>query len=226
MEADWSAEIAPGLPRIIVPWSAESTAQDPASTETLTWQDLRLAGPQLDAAIQSIPAAAQESALAAALRTLHAPGSPWFTSKCDLWTAAPHDPANLNDPANPNDPPDPYEFDAADLVTAPVTYPHPAPLHLCASYLDILSSNPALFASFPAHEKLLNQLIATLRNQPQPHARVDLILRAARIHATDGFAFTAYAAGCGLTAPHAHHAWRQALARLIHALQTCPLPNQ
>lgn len=219
MEADWSAEIAPGLPRIIVPWSAETVTPDPASNETLTWSDLRLAGPQLDAAIQSIPAAAQQPALAAALRTLHAPQSAWFTSKCDLWTTTP------DDPSNPNDPPDPYEFDAADLVTASATYPNSAPLHLCASYLDILSSNPALFASFPAQEHFLNQLTATLRNLPQPHARIDLILRAARIHATEGFAFTAYAAGCGLTATDAHHAWQQALARLIHALQTCPLPT-
>lgn len=203
MEADWSAEIAPGLPEIIVPWSAI----DPASNQTLTWQDLRHAGPQVEAAIQSIPAAATQPALAHALRALHTPNSPWFTSKCDLWTTTPADP----------DPPDPYEFDAADLVTDTATYP--APLHLCASYLDILSASATLFESFPAHEALLTQLTATLRAQPQPHARVDLVLRAARIHNTSGYAFTAYAAGCGLTAPDAHRAWQQALAHFIAALR-------
>jgi hypothetical protein len=194
MEADWSAEIAPGLPEIVVPWSSDDSEQ------TLAWRDLRLAGPQLEAAIQSIPSAAAEPALAAALRTLHAPGSPWFTSKCDLWTSTPADP----------DAPDPYEFGAVDLA--------PAPLYLCASYLDILSANPDIFASFAAHETYLTQLSTTLRAQPQPHARVDLILRAARIHADHGYAFTAYAAGCGLTATDAHRAWQQTLAHLVMAL--------
>ena len=198
MEADWSADIAPGLPEIAIPWSSIDTE------ETLTWRDLRLAGPQLDHAIQSIPSAAAEPALAAALRTLHAPGSPWFTSKCDLWTTTPADLSYENAA------PDPYEFDAADLA--------PAPLYLCASYIDVLSVNPDLFASFSAHEDLLNAVIATLRAQPHPHARVDLILRAARIHNNHGFAFTAYSAGCGLTATDAHHAWQHALGHLIGAL--------
>lgn len=198
MEADWSAEIAPGLPEIIVPWAADDPIQ--TADETLTWCDLRLVGPQLEAAIQSIPFAAQEPALAAALRALHQPDSPWFTSKCDFWTATPAYP----------DTPDPWEFDAADLA--------PAPLYLCASYLDILAHDAAPFASFAAHEALLNAVVAKLRAQPQPHARVDFVLRAARAHDVEGFAFTAYAAGCGLTAADAHRAWQQALARVIAAL--------
>lgn len=197
MEADWSAEIAQGLPEIIVPWSSSHEAD-----ETLAWRDLRLAGPQLEAAIQSIPSAADEPALAAALSTLHAPGSLWFTSKCDFWTTTPADPSA----------PDPYEYDAADLA--------PAPLHLCASYLDLLSGDLTLFASFADHEKLLTALTGTLRAQPQPHARIDFILRAARMHAHHGYAFTAYASGCGLTAADAHRAWQQALAQLIMALPT------
>ncbi|MGC8549421.1 MAG: hypothetical protein ACP5M4_06950 [Acidobacteriaceae bacterium] len=207
MEADWSADIAPGLPEIIVPWSSNE------SDKTLTWRDLRLAGPHLDAAIQSIPSAAAEPALAEALRTLHAPNSPWFTSKCDLWTTNPAD----------SDPPDPYEFEAADLVTDTTTYA--APLHLCASYIDILPANTGLFQSFPAQENLLNALTTTLRTQPQPHARIDLVVRAARTHGVPGFAFTAYAAGCGLTADDAHRSWQQALARLTHALQAAALPG-
>lgn len=199
MEADWSVEIAPGLPEIIVPWSAETPADE--AHQTVAWRDLRLAGPQLESAILFIPSAAAEPALAAALRALHAPGSPWFTSKCDLWTT---------DPANENESPDPYEFDAADLA--------PVPLYLCASYLDILSSNSALVASFSAHETLLQNLTAALRSQSQAHARIDFVLRAARIHNTHGFAFTAYAAGCGLTASNARRAWQLALARLIAAL--------
>lgn len=208
MEADWSAEIAPGLPEIVVPWSSQDNG------EALLWRDLRLAGPPLDAAIAQIPSAAAEPALANALRALHAPHSPWFTSKCDLWTTTPND---------PDDAPDPYEFDAVDLVTDDVT--NPAPLHLCASYLDILSSNPTLFASFAAQQNLLHTLTNTLRSQPQPHTRVDLVLRAARIHHTHGFAFTAYAAGCGLTAPDAHRAWQLALARFIAALPSEPLAS-
>ena len=211
MEPDWPTKIPPSLPEIIDPWSAQTPAEPPTEGPTpddpLSWRALRPAGPQLEAAIHSIPSAAAEPALAAALRTLHAPGSPWFTSKCDLWTTAPSDPES----------PDPYEFDAADLALAP--------LHLCASYIDILARDPELFASFAAHEVLLQKLTTTLRARPQPHARVDLILRAARIHNTPGFAFTAYAAGCGLTANDAHLARQRALAHLIQALQTGALPT-
>lgn len=198
MEADWSADIAPGLPEIAVPWSADN----PVDNATLLWRDLRLVGPQLESALQSIPSAAAEPALAAALRAIHAPGSPWFTSKCDHWTTTPADP----------EAPDPYEFDAADLA--------PASLHLCASYIDILSGDADLFVSFSGHEDLLNAVISTLRAQPLAHARIDLVLRAARIDNHHGFAFTAYAAGCGLAAADAHHAWQQALATLIEALPT------
>lgn len=195
MEADWSAEIAPGLPEIIVPWS------DKSGGETLVWLDLRLAGLELDAAIQSIPSAAQEPALADALRVLHQPDSSWFTSKCDVWTAEP----------DAADAPDPYEFDAADLA--------PAPLYLCASYLDVLARDAAPFASFAAHENFLSAIIGRLRAQSQPHARMDFVLRAARIHDTAGFAFTAYAAGCGLTAEDAHREWEYALGYLVTAIK-------
>lgn len=194
MEADWSAEIGPGLPEIIVPWSAQ------ASGETIAWVDLRQAGPRLEAAIQSIPSAAAEPALAAALRQINLPGSSWFTSKCDLWTASP-----AEGPA-----PDPYEFDAADLA--------PTPLHLCASYIDILTEDPELFPAFSAHEDLLRSLTTTLRTDPVRHGRVDLVLRSARIHQTSGFAFTAYAAGCGISPASAHQAWTQILAQFIAAL--------
>ncbi len=191
MEADWSVEIGPGLPEITVPWSAEG----------LTWVDLSKVGPKLDSALQSIPAAAAEPALAHALRRLNATDSRWFTSKCDLWTSPPDD----------TEPLDPCEFDATDLA--------PAPLHLCASYLDILPRDESLFASFRAQETFLRTLVALLRSHPQPHGRIDFILRAARIDSSSGFAFTAYASGCGATPETAHQVWQQVLARLTTALR-------
>jgi hypothetical protein len=68
MEADWSAEIGPGLPEICVPWEG--------------FVDLRLAPEEL----QTIPEAARSPGLAKALASLNGEGSPVFTAKCDLWS--------------------------------------------------------------------------------------------------------------------------------------------
>lgn len=68
MEADWSVEIGPGLPRIEAAWSG--------------FLDLQ-ASPH---AINTLPEPSQHSALRDALLALNAPSSPVFTSKCDAWT--------------------------------------------------------------------------------------------------------------------------------------------
>jgi hypothetical protein len=67
MEADWSAEIGPDLPRISVPWEG--------------FLDLRGA----PALAMSLPEAANFRPLASALIRLNGGHSPVFTSKCDVW---------------------------------------------------------------------------------------------------------------------------------------------
>ena len=67
MEADWAAEIGPGLPSIDVPWEG--------------YVDLR----ENLSVIDAIPEAALCPALSSVLCVLNSKDSPVFTSKCDRW---------------------------------------------------------------------------------------------------------------------------------------------
>jgi len=68
MEADWSAEIGPDLPRIDASWEA--------------FTDLRTSPQTIDALVEP----AQHPALRKALLALNAEHSHVFTTKCDIWT--------------------------------------------------------------------------------------------------------------------------------------------
>jgi hypothetical protein len=82
MEADWSAEIGPGLPTIDADWPG--------------FIDLR-GHPE---ALLQIPEAAPFPALREALTSLNAPNSPLMTAKCDIWTLNPDelDPSEFDCP--------------------------------------------------------------------------------------------------------------------------------
>ena len=67
MEADWAAEIGPGLPSIDVPWEG--------------FVDLR----ENLSVVDAIPEAALCPALSSVLCVLNSRDSPVFTSKCDRW---------------------------------------------------------------------------------------------------------------------------------------------
>jgi len=74
MEADWEVEVGGGAPAIEALWSG--------GTGSTGFIDLRTAPGR----IGEIAEAASYPPLAALLQALNAPGSPVWTSKCDLWT--------------------------------------------------------------------------------------------------------------------------------------------
>ena len=69
MEADWSVEIGPDLPSVVVPWEGFVDLRN-KSRDTL----------------QIINEAASHPSLREALFTLNSKDSPVFTSKCDAWS--------------------------------------------------------------------------------------------------------------------------------------------
>jgi hypothetical protein len=194
MEADWSVELGEGLAEIVVPWSGEG----------LQWVDLRAPQAECAAAVLDLALAEARAPMAEALRALNAERSPWLTSKCDAWRIDDEDEAL-----------DPYELDAADLAVTG------SPLHGCASYLDLLARDAELLSDFSKQEVLLRALTQTLRTLPLAHARIDLVLRGARLHAQQGFGITAYVTGCGPNAAAAMHAWQGALGAMTRALLKC-----
>uniref|UniRef100_A0A7V4XRV5 Uncharacterized protein n=1 Tax=Acidobacterium capsulatum TaxID=33075 RepID=A0A7V4XRV5_9BACT len=194
MEADWSVEMGEGLPEIVIPWSGES----------LQWVDLRVPHADCKAAVSDLALAEARAPLAQALRALNAENSPWLTSKCDAWWIDDEDEAL-----------DPYELDAADLAAKGSS------LHGCASYLDLLTRHAELFSDFPGQEALLRTLTQTLRNVALAHARIDLVLRGARLHGQEGFGITAYVTGGGPDTAAAVQAWQGALAAMTRALLNC-----
>lgn len=194
MEADWSVELGEGLPEIVIPWSGEG----------LQWVDLRATHADCKAAVSDLALAEARAPLAEALNALNAERSPWLTSKCDAWLIDGEDEAL-----------DPYELDAADLAATG------SPLHGCASYLDLLARGAEMFCDFKKQEALLCALAQALREVPLPHARIDLVLRGARMHEQDGFGMTAYVTGCGPDTAAALQAWQGALAAMTHALLNC-----
>ncbi|GGH06822.1 hypothetical protein GCM10011586_23760 [Silvibacterium dinghuense] len=177
MEADWDALIGPDEPAIVAPWEG--------------FADLRL-HPE---AAHTLPETAAWPELAEALLTLHAPASPVFTSKCDLWPLASEDI-------------DPYEFDA--------TPDHAA--YGIAAYIDIVPAHAAVHTSFPATEQLVRALVEDLRRQTLAHpGRVDCVLRPADIDNGPGFAFTLYTAACGATESSARAHWKAVLHAAVLA---------
>jgi hypothetical protein len=145
--------------------------------------------------IDSIPEAAVEAALREALVTLNGAASPVFTSKCDVWALG-------------ADEIDPDEFGCA---------PRDACAAGWASWIDLLVREPRRFASFEAHDAWVRRTTAHLRTDMIPCGRVDLVVRAAVAHASEGFGITLYSAGCGVDTQAARAAWERVLRAAVTA---------
>ncbi|MFZ0630534.1 MAG: hypothetical protein WAM56_04530 [Acidobacteriaceae bacterium] len=175
MEADWAVEVGGEASWIDVEWEG--------------FVDLRRGG----GAVDEIVEAREHPALRTALMKLNGPGSPLFTSKCDVWT--------LEEGI------DPLEFDctAEEARTG------------LACYIDVIAREPGLFGSFAEHEAWARRASLALRGEPVRRARVDLVVRAAARGETEGLGVTLYAAGCGVDSSEAEAAWGEVLRAAVVA---------
>ena len=145
-------------------------------------------------AVVRIPEAMQFDALRDGLMALNAGDCPLSTTKCDVWelSAAEIDPLE-------------FEAESEDAQTGR------------ACYVDVLVREPALFASFPWHEKWAQAVVDRLRECPVRPGRVDLVVREAHTGDRQGFGMTLYAAGCGRDTSLAQAAWAAVLEAAVTA---------
>jgi hypothetical protein len=187
MEADWEAQIGPGLPQIHVPWEGFGEGQQGFQE---AFVDLRSAPWKLHTIVE----AAHSPALASALAALNSEASPVFTAKSDRWST---DQADI----------DPYEFAAL---------PEDARCG-AVSYIDIVERDLDNLISFPFHENRARQLVAYLREQHRDQGRIDLVIRAATVDGRAGYGITLYTAGCGADTVTAQANWEAVLATAVLA---------
>ena len=150
------------------------------------WLDLR-ADPNLVAEIEE---AAQFPSLGESLALLNAPSSPVWTSKCDVWSVEDFDPDELD----------------ADRKAAVLAL---------GCYIDLLSTDAAVFSTVDACARWSQRLCLYLRSEPLRQCRVDVIVRRAfRTSESAGLGVTTYITACGADRPEATDSLRRALAVL------------
>jgi len=187
-------------------WSAECSADDPVlvvpwsdpSDPTRRFVDLRENPYDLD----HLPEAEHYPPLMHALRALNASRSPVFTAKSDAW------------------PLDPDELDA--LRTHLSIEADEAPTGF-ASYIDLLSRDRSLFASFHLQEQLLRRLTRYADSLDHPFAMLDCIIRPAMIDLNgpqEGFAVSLYIKALGHDAAAAEQNWASALDSVVALMRS------
>lgn len=144
--------------------------------------------------VDEIEEARRKPAMREALLVLNSNDSPVFTTKCDCWTLSE---AEI----------DPDEF-AASRENARLGF---------ASYVDIVDRDRARFTSFDTHEQWARAMTEVMHALDVHQGRVDVVVRAAVLHAQNGFGVTIYAAGCGAREADACAAWRAVLAAVAAA---------
>lgn len=193
----WSAECGPDDPVLVVPWSSDPL--DPAAG--MRFIDLR-ADPY---AVEEIPEAEAQPALAHALRSLNAPRSPVFTAKCDTWPVC-----------------ELTELHALALDLLEPEHPH---LTGFAGYIDLVWRDRATFASFHQHQHVLHRLERRLAALSQPEAAVECVIRPALLDfdlPQEGFAVTLYvkAIASSQNPQDAQSTWARALGDVALTLRS------
>ncbi len=166
-------------------WAVEIGADLPSIV--VPWEGFRNLRVEPGAA-SHLPEVAAYPALIHILQHMNSAASPLLTSKCDVWPLGPEEI-------------DPFEFEAS----------HTSCTAGLASYIDVITLQPACFSSFQWHEKWAAHLVAELRSRAIRQARVDLVLRAASYEGADGFGMTLYAAACGSDSQSVIPIWQTVL---------------
>lgn len=179
MDADWTVALGASDPVVTVPWAASGGRR---------FVDLRLTPDRID----EIAEARETPVLRSALLALNAPGSPFRTAKCDVWTSSAEDGAA---------PLDPYEMDASPDEIA----------FAAGSYIDLLPIEATLHCSFGRQERWMRTVIEQLRDTPAKAVRVELVLRPAEAEIGPGFAVTWFVEACGATELQARQRWESAV---------------
>jgi len=180
MEADWEFEVGGDAPVIEAHWPGlVDLRQSPERAGTL-------------------PEAAQVPALAQALASLNAPGSPVWTSKCDVLPEL-----------------RPDEFDPGELDASPEDA-----AHAMACYIDLLPSGEQEWNRPDQAAAACKHMCILLRAVPLSCSRVDLVIRRACLTPDRAdLGITAYFTACGPNTRQARATLQAALAAFAHVLQ-------
>lgn len=125
-----------------------------------------------------------------ALRTLNAPASPLQTAKCDTWITG--------------------EISEEERIFGGQIK--------CASYIDLIFTQPGDRVSFPRHQTLARAVVAGLQQAGEMAAAVELLVRRCYFGEEEGFCITAYVSGFGGDPDRAHLSWGTALKLLAESM--------
>ena len=187
-------------------WSAECSADDPVlvvpwsdpSNPSRRFVDLRENPYDLD----HLPEAEHYPPLMHALRALNASRSAVFTAKSDAW---------------------PLDRDELEDLRIQLSFEVDEAPAGFASYIDLLSRERSLFASFHLQEQLLRRLSRYAESLDHPFAMLDCIIRPAMIDLTgpqEGFAISLYIKALGHDAVAAEQNWASALDSVVALMRS------
>lgn len=215
MIADWTVEIGPESPHIVVPWEgwvnligpdlseASRSKADPSRIDHPPGTNSSRIDPPRSGSNQLAEAADYPELLP--LLAL-ANRAPTFTSKVDVF---------------------PVSRDEVDPEIAEAGLPETA--HGLASYLDVLLTpmrplsthglSHGNLSAFETYEQIARATAQRLAATPLPRACAEIVLRPGRLYDQDTFGFTLYAMGFGANAAAARLTWSCAAMAALEALQ-------
>ena len=193
MFAEWSAACRSDDPAMVVPWS------DPDGV--VRFLDLRAEPFDLG----EIGEAEQYPSLRRALRSLNAPRSPVFTSKCDVWTLSPEDGGEKLESLR-------LELDLDDTEIA----------FGLSSYIDVLWRERAVFASPHVATERLARLTRRAARLPHHESAFEAVLRPAVVDLRgplEGFGASLYVTAVAGDPETAARRWEAALDSVVALLR-------